>query len=56
MRIQTDDTAADSDPEVARSHAREGGKGSVLPVKVQEEVPEWVERGVPDVIHDTGGK
>ncbi|KAJ4990239.1 hypothetical protein SVAN01_04330 [Stagonosporopsis vannaccii] len=52
----TEDTAADTKPEVARSHAKGGGQASIVPQKVQEELPESVERAVPNVIHDTGGK
>lgn len=36
------------------SHAKDGGEASVLPQKVQEMLPEGVERAVPNAIHDTG--
>lgn len=37
-----------------KSHAKGGGKESVVPQKIQEKLPESVERAVPNAIHDTG--
>jgi hypothetical protein len=36
------------------SHAKGGGEASILPQKVQEMLPEGVERAAPNAIHDTG--
>ncbi|KAH6638331.1 hypothetical protein C7974DRAFT_411761 [Boeremia exigua] len=53
----TDNTAADTDdPEVAQSHAKNGGQASIVPQKIQEALPESAERAVPNAIHDTGNK
>ncbi|KAM5522062.1 hypothetical protein FOXYSP1_15953 [Fusarium oxysporum f. sp. phaseoli] len=37
-----------------KTHAKNDGQESILPKKVQENVPESVERAVPNAIHDTG--
>ncbi|KAJ9416178.1 hypothetical protein QL093DRAFT_2104663 [Fusarium oxysporum] len=37
-----------------KTHAKNDGQESILPKKVQEKVPESVERAVPNAIHDTG--
>ncbi|KAH7160456.1 hypothetical protein B0J13DRAFT_617219 [Dactylonectria estremocensis] len=37
-----------------KSHAKDGGKASIVPKKLQEKLPESVERAVPNAIHDTG--
>ncbi|KZM22173.1 uncharacterized protein EKO05_0002088 [Ascochyta rabiei] len=52
----TDNTAADANPETARSHAKNGGQASIVPQKIQEKLPESIERAVPNTIHDTGSK
>jgi hypothetical protein len=36
------------------SHAKGGGDASIVPQKLQEVLPEGVERAVPNAIHDTG--
>ena len=36
------------------SHAKGGGEASVVPQKLQEILPERVERDVPNALHDTG--
>ena len=36
------------------SHAKGGGEASIVPQKLQEVLPESVERAVPNAIHDTG--
>jgi hypothetical protein len=36
------------------SHAKGGGEASIVPQKLQEKLPECVERAVPNAIHDTG--
>ncbi|KAJ4352858.1 hypothetical protein N0V95_003905 [Ascochyta clinopodiicola] len=52
----TNDTAADTNPETAQSHAKNGGQASIVPQTIQEKLPESVERAVPNAIHDTGTK
>ncbi|KAH7136299.1 hypothetical protein EDB81DRAFT_886417 [Dactylonectria macrodidyma] len=37
-----------------QTHAKEGGKASIVPQKLQEKLPESIERAVPNAIHDTG--
>ncbi|KAH9870145.1 hypothetical protein J1614_007067 [Plenodomus biglobosus] len=37
-----------------QTHAKDGGHASIVPLKVQEKLPESVERAVPNAIHDTG--
>ncbi|KAF2845944.1 hypothetical protein T440DRAFT_252540 [Plenodomus tracheiphilus IPT5] len=37
-----------------QTHAKDGGAASIVPLKVQEKLPESVERAVPNAIHDTG--
>ncbi|KAK7928147.1 hypothetical protein PG985_005145 [Apiospora marii] len=39
-----------------KTHAKGDGAESVLPKKVQEIVPESVERAVPNALHNTGDK
>ncbi|KAH9871314.1 hypothetical protein IAQ61_005493 [Plenodomus lingam] len=39
-----------------QTHAKDGGDASIVPKKIQEKLPESVERAVPNVIHDTGDK
>ncbi|KAI1104728.1 hypothetical protein F4804DRAFT_331990 [Jackrogersella minutella] len=39
-----------------KTHAKGDGEESILPKKVQEKVPESIERAVPNAIHDTGDK
>lgn len=36
------------------SHAKGGGEASIVPQKLQEKLPEKIERVVPNAIHDTG--
>jgi hypothetical protein len=36
------------------SHAKSGGEASILPQKIQEMLPEGIERAAPNAIHDTG--
>ncbi len=36
------------------SHAKGGGEASIVPQKLQEKLPESVERAVPNAIHETG--
>jgi hypothetical protein len=52
--IQVNDTAADPAPENSQSHAKDGGQASIVPQKIQEVLPESVERAVPNALHDTG--
>ncbi|KAF9699922.1 hypothetical protein EKO04_002453 [Ascochyta lentis] len=52
----TNDTAADTSPETTQSHAKDRGQASIVPQKIQEQLPEGVERAVPNAIHDTGDK
>ncbi|KAG6357526.1 hypothetical protein INS49_013403 [Diaporthe citri] len=37
-----------------QSHAKGGGADSAVPQKLQEKLPEGVERTVPNALHDTG--
>jgi len=37
-----------------QTHAKDGGDASIVPGKVQEKLPEEVERAVPNTLHDTG--
>jgi len=37
-----------------KSHAKGGGEASIVPQKLQEKLPEGVERAVPNALHDTG--
>jgi hypothetical protein len=37
-----------------KSHAKGGGEASYVPQKIQEKLPESIERAVPNAIHDTG--
>ncbi|KAF3046567.1 hypothetical protein E8E12_010941 [Didymella heteroderae] len=53
-RKSTDNISADPSPEAAQSHAKDGGQASIVPQKIQEELPENIERAVPNAIHDTG--
>ena len=39
-----------------KTHAKGDGAESILPKKVQEIVPESVERAVPNALHNTGDK
>jgi hypothetical protein len=39
-----------------KTHAKDGGNASVVPQKIQEKLPEAVERAVPNALHDTGDK
>jgi hypothetical protein len=47
-------TGSDPGQSVNKSHAKGGGEESVVPQKVQEKLPEGVERAVPNTLHDTG--
>lgn len=38
----------------SKSHAKGGGQKSIVPQKLQEKLPESVERAVPNALHDTG--
>lgn len=39
-----------------KTHAKDEGNASFVPKKLQEKLPESVERAVPNIIHDTGKK
>ncbi|WAO92633.1 Hypothetical protein NCS54_01014800 [Fusarium falciforme] len=47
-------TDAEPGQSTNRTHAKDGGKASIVPQKLQEKLPESVERAVPNAIHDTG--
>ncbi|KAI8932830.1 hypothetical protein NX059_010313 [Plenodomus lindquistii] len=55
---RTDHSATTSshhkDQSTNQTHAKDGGNASKVPLKVQEKLPESVERAVPNAIHDTG--
>ncbi|RKK74827.1 hypothetical protein BFJ71_g17208 [Fusarium oxysporum] len=36
-----------------KTHAKDGGKASIVPQKLQQKLPESVERAVPNAIHNT---
>ncbi|KAF1932092.1 uncharacterized protein M421DRAFT_1762 [Didymella exigua CBS 183.55] len=52
----TDNIAAETNPEITRSHAEHGVQASIVPQKIQEALPESIERAVPNAIHDTRSK
>ncbi|KAF2098807.1 hypothetical protein NA57DRAFT_76045 [Rhizodiscina lignyota] len=59
IKNRTSDVLKDSDStqpgqSTERSHAKGEGDASVVPQKLQEKLPESVERAVPNAIHDTG--
>jgi hypothetical protein len=37
-----------------KTHAKDGGNASAVPQKLQEKLPEGIERAAPNAIHDTG--
>lgn len=39
-----------------KTHALDDGNDSIVPKKIQEKLPESVERAVPNAIHNTGDK
>ncbi|KAI3571469.1 hypothetical protein IWW34DRAFT_639184 [Fusarium oxysporum f. sp. albedinis] len=39
---------------INKTHAKDGGKASIVPQTLQEKLPESVERAVPNAVHDTG--
>ncbi|KPM43743.1 hypothetical protein AK830_g2759 [Neonectria ditissima] len=47
-------TASEPGQSTNKSHAKGGGAASIVPQKIQEKLPESVERAVPNAIHDTG--
>ena len=47
-------TGAEPGQSTNRTHAKDGGKASIVPQKLQEKLPESIERAVPNAIHDTG--
>ena len=47
-------TGTDMGQSPDKSHAKDGGNASMVPQKLQEKLPEGIERAVPNVIHDTG--
>jgi hypothetical protein len=54
---QVHDTGAQtSNTGVGKTHAKDGGKASIVPEGIQKAVPESVERALPNAIHDTGDK
>lgn len=46
----------DNNQSTNHTHAKDGGNASIVPLKVQEKLPESVERAVPNAVHDTGDK
>jgi hypothetical protein len=49
------DSSTDTSHQSSRTtHAKDEGDASVVPKKLQEKLPESVERAVPNAIHDTG--
>ncbi|KAI1211703.1 uncharacterized protein F4807DRAFT_399006 [Annulohypoxylon truncatum] len=55
-RFKIHPTGKGSGESTSKTHAKGGGEESVLPKKVQEKVPESIERAVPNSLHNTGDK
>jgi hypothetical protein len=53
---QVHPTGGKADQSTSKTHAKDGGDASIVPKKIQEIVPESVERALPNAIHDTGDK
>jgi hypothetical protein len=49
-------TGAEPGQSTHKTHAKDEGNASIVPKKLQEKLPESVERAVPNIIHDTGKK
>jgi hypothetical protein len=56
IAVQVHPTGGKADQSTSQTHAKDGGDASIVPKKVQEILPESVERAVPNAIHDTGDK
>jgi hypothetical protein len=54
--IQIHPTGAEPGQSTHKTHAKDDGNASIVPKKLQEKLPESVERAVPNAIHDTSGK
>lgn len=54
--VKVHPTGGKADQSTSKTHAKDGGDASIVPKKVQEILPESVERAVPNAIHDTGDK
>lgn len=52
--LQVHPTGPEPGQSTNKSHAKGGGAASIVPQKLQEKLPEGVERAVPNAIHDTG--
>lgn len=53
---QVHPTGSDPGQSTSKSHAKDGGDASIVPQKLQEKLPESVEKAVPNALHDTGSK
>lgn len=49
-------TGGNASQSTSKTHALNDGEDSIVPKKVQEILPESVERAVPNAIHNTGDK
>lgn len=54
--IQIHPTGAEPGQSTHKTHAKDNGNASIVPKKLQEKLPESIERAVPNIIHDTGKK
>jgi hypothetical protein len=54
--VQLHPTGQEPGQSTHKTHAKDEGNASIVPKKLQEKLPESVERAVPNVIHDTGKK
>jgi hypothetical protein len=54
--VQIHPTGAEPGQSTHKTHAKDDGNASIVPKKLQEKLPESVERAVPNAIHDTGRK
>lgn len=53
---QVHPTRGTASQSTSKTHALNDGEDSIVPKKVQEILPESVERAVPNAIHNTGDK
>jgi hypothetical protein len=53
---QVHPTGGAASQSTSKTHALNDGEDSIVPKKIQEILPESVERAVPNVIHNTGDK
>jgi hypothetical protein len=54
--FQVHPTSGNASQSTSKTHALNDGEDSIVPKKIQEILPESVERAVPNAIHNTGDK